>query len=461
MFNSLKNIWNGVKSMFTYTDIQKIVGDEVALSETMIENIELWQAMLKGDSPWSNEAPSLGIELGICREFADISVNEMTASVDNEALNDLFQKSITGLNENLQDGLALGSLIIKPMLGGGVEYITADRFIPITFNSKGEPTDCIFVQHKRVSAYKHLFRTERHTITPQGLRIENKAWQSASVGQIGTQISLDSVPEWAEYPPEVVYVGMNDMDFGYYRNPVKNRIDNSPCGVSIYAGVAVERIKKADYQGARIDWEFVSGERAIHVAEKALRHNKKTGKSSLARLDRRLYRGLDLEQNNGELLKEYSPEFRQEDLISGLENYYRSIEFTVGLAYGDLSDVQNVDKTATEIKVAKQRKYNRVTAIQESLKVCLEGLVKGIAFYNSMYTQKFELICTFSDSILSDEESERNQDRQDVSMGVMSLAEYRSKWYGEDLETAAANLPEAADPLLDNLAIKQAGGGRA
>ena len=43
-----------------------------------------------------------------------------------------------------------------------------------------------------------------------------------------------------------------------------------------------------------------------------------------------------------------------------------------------------------------------------------------------------------------DAEAERQTDRQDVAMGVMSLAEYRSKWYGETLEEAAKNLPEPA-----------------
>ena len=51
-------------------------------------------------------------------------------------------------------------------------------------------------------------------------------------------------------------------------------------------------------------------------------------------------------------------------------------------------------------------------------------------------------MCKFNDSILTDEESERQQDRQDVSMGVMSHLEYRMKWYNEDEETAAENLPE-------------------
>ena len=52
------------------------------------------------------------------------------------------------------------------------------------------------------------------------------------------------------------------------------------------------------------------------------------------------------------------------------------------------------------------------------------------------------LICEFNDSILADEESERQQDRQDVSMGVMSLVEYRMKWYNEDEATAKSKIPE-------------------
>lgn len=124
-----------------------------------------------------------------------------------------------------------------------------------------------------------------------------------------------------------------------------------------------------------------------------------------------------------------------------MEKYYRQIEFSVGLAYGDLSDVQYVDKTATEIKTSKSRKYNRVTAIQDKLKTCLEDLVAGFAFYNGLYTSKYEFNCKFNDSILTDEEAERKQDMADVAAGFMHHWEYRMKWYGEDEETAKSNVP--------------------
>ncbi len=69
-------------------------------------------------------------------------------------------------------------------------------------------------------------------------------------------------------------------------------------------------------------------------------------------------------------------------------------------------------------------------------------MVYALAFYNSLLRSGYEFLCTFNDSILVDEETERQQDRQDVSMGVMSHLEYRMKWYNEDETTARKNLPE-------------------
>lgn len=414
------------------------------MTEEIMMKISEWNEMLTGQASWcsnSDYITSLRIEHGICREFADVVLNEMEVSVSNEKLNTLLQACIEDLNENLQDGLGLGSFIIKPLGKDKVEYITADKFIPIHFDDTGKPDDCMFIQVKRQGTSQYYIRTERHDIRDGNLRIRNKAYKSFSQNTIGMEIPLSFVEEWKNFPEDITYKGMTQMDFGYFRTPLKNKIDGSPCGVSVFES-AIEQIKKADIQGARIDWEFESGERAIHVDERALNTSIK-GKKFLERLNKRLYRGFKLDAGKDtELFKEFSPELREEGFINGLEKYYRQIEFAVGLSYGDLSDAQYVEKTATEIKASKSRKYNRVTAIQDKLKVCLEDLVAGLAFYNGLYTSGYEFQCHFNDSILTDEEAERQQDRQDVSMGVMSLTEYRAKWYGETEEEAEKNLPE-------------------
>lgn len=444
MFDGLKRIWKGIMRMFGYTTLKNIVGKDITLSDRMIDAINEWKRMLNGEANWITDyVESLKIEEGICREFADATLIEMETRISIDSLDKKYQKAIADLNENMQEGLGLGSFVIKPIGNSGSEFVSADKFIPITFGDDGKPLDIGFLTVKRVGETDYFTRFERHYFTNGNLTIENKCFHSHDPSDIGQTCSLEEVPEWASINPgPVIYPGMQKMDFGYYRNPIKNRIDGSACGVSVFEA-AKGRIRKADIQGARLDWEYDSGERAIHVDDRALKKDRNTGRFGTAKLNKRLYRGLNLDDGKDkELYKEYSPEMRDEAYKRGLEEYKREIEFIVGLAYGDLSDAQEVEKTATEIKISKARKYNRVTAIQSNLEECLEDFAAGLAFYNGLYTSGYEFMCKFNDSILTDEESERQQDRQDVSMGVMSHLEYRMKWYNEDEETAAENLPE-------------------
>lgn len=438
MFDGLKKIWRGIMQMFGYTTLTQIVGKDIALSENMINAINEWKKMLNGEADWITDSViSLGIEDGICREFADCVLAEMNTSLTHKKLNEIYQKNILKLNENLQDGLALGSFVLKPLGGTAAEFVTADKIIPIGFGDDGKPNDIAFLTVKRVGDTDYFTRLERHYFINGNLTIENRCFHSQTASDIGLSCKLEEVEEWAEIDSgPITYPGMNRMDFGYYRNPIKNKVDGSSCGVSVYDS-AINLIRKADVQGARLDWEYESGERAIHVDNRALKQDKTTGRFGMAKLNKRLYRGLNLEAGKDqELLKEYSPEMRDEAFKRGLEECKREIEFSVGLAYGDLSDVQQVSKTATEIKVSKNRKYNRVKAIQNNLYECLEDFAAGLAFYNSLLNSGYEFDCKFKDSILTDEETERQQDRQDVAMGAMPLYEYRAKYYGETIEEA-------------------------
>lgn len=448
------SFWKGViQKMFPAKTLKQVIGQDLALSDSMLKKIELWDNMYKGNAPWADDqVQSLRIEQGICREFSNICLNEMESKVSNKLLDDIYQSAIRDMNEYLQSGLALGSFVIKPLGGNVVEYITANKFIPIRFDSRGRLTNVVFIEVKKISDASFYFRLEQHKLENKILTITNKAYRSSSAESLGAPANLTDIEEWATLPEEVSYVGVEKPDFGYYRNPIKNEIDESFCGVSIFDS-AVELIKKTDTQFGRLDWEFESGERAIHVDMAALQEQAVIGQGKtkyvLPKLNKRLYRGLNLQTGqNEELFKDWTPEFRDQSIINGLNAYLRRIEFNVSLSYGDLSDVQEVDKTATEVRIAKKRKYNMVTAIQSNLKECLEDLVYALAFYNAMTKTGYEFVCNFKDSILVDEETERAQDKADVAIGVMSLVEYRMKWYGETKEEAEKNLPPAKADIV-------------
>lgn len=434
--NYLKGVW---QRLFPLKDIKQALGIKPAITDDMLSSIELWQNCFSGNAPWLNDdVISLRLEQSITREFANITLNEMTVNISNETLSKLFETATEELNSELQSGLATGAMVIKPLGGDKVQYISANAFVPIEFDARHRLVKVIFPEFKKIGD-NYYTRLEYHSLdTEKGLTITNTAYVSASEGQLGREIPLAAVDEWASLPASVTYPTMLRPAFGYFRTPIKNTIDGSPCGMSVFAN-AIALIEKTDTQFCRLDWEFESGERAIHIDAAALKNN------STAKLNKRLYRAVDVDLGKEELFKDFSPAIRQGDITDGLNTYLRRLEFSVGLAYGDLSNPETVAKTATEIKSAKDRKYNTVSAIQKQLKYCLDDLVYALAFYNSLTTSGYTFVCDFKDSILTDEQTERTQDIQDLSLGIMRPDEYRMKWYGEDEKTAKKNLPQSSE----------------
>lgn len=456
--NILRKIIDFIKGvyekMFGSTQLEKLTGKRVILSQPMIERLELWDKMLCGKAPWTDETEnysgvkSLGLESAVCSEFANVTLSEMETSLDNDKLNELYQKALRNFNEHFQTGLGLGSMVVKPIGNtGNVEYIPADRIIPFEFGDDGSLRKVAFIQVKEVSDKEKYYRLEFHELTSEGLRIQNKAYKGVN-GEIGNQVPLASIEEWAQLYDDILYRGMDRMDFGYYRNPLPNRIDKSKNGVSIFEK-AVEQIKKADQQFGRLDWEYASGERFIFADYTAVK-KKQDGSFSMPKSKERLIIPYDPDTSNGDkTLSEFSPAMRDASYIAGLNEYKRLVEFNCCLAYGDLSKNENVEKTAKEIKASENRKYNMVNAIQTNLKACLEDLAHAIAFYQAMFTVDFGFNCTFHDSIKTDEETERAQDRIDVASGFMSPVEYRMKWYGEDEATAMSKIAEIRGTITE------------
>ena len=143
--------------------------------------------------------------------------------------------------------------------------------------------------------------------------------------------------------------------------------------------------------------------------------------------------------------------------MNGLNKYLQQIEFKCSLAYGTISDPQQVDKTAEEIKTSKQRSYQLVSDIQESLENAINGLIVAIdnliTAYELCPDGNVDVTFQWDDSIIVDSEKEKQQDIQDVNLGIMAKWEYRVKWYGETEEKAKAIIAEtnSLSPGLSNM----------
>lgn len=245
--------------------------------------------------------------------------------------------------------------------------------------------------------------------------------------------------------------GADRLLFGYFKVPLANADDSdSPLGVSVYSR-AIGLINEADKRYSNICWEYEGTQLAVHIATSLLKYNRDRDKFEYPGGNERLYR--NLEYNTGAadkpFIDTFSPDIRDTALFNGFNNQLKLVEFNCCLAYGTLSDPQSVDKTATEIKTSKQRSYVMVSDTQMALQDALEDLVYAMHFWAVLYGLipaggNYEVSFDWDDSVIVDAEEDRNQDRNDVAMGVMRLEEYRAKWYGETLEEAVKNLPEPA-----------------
>lgn len=207
-------------------------------------------------------------------------------------------------------------------------------------------------------------------------------------------------------------------------------------------------IRQADLQYGRVLWEYEGGELAVDASEYALRKDK-NGNVEMPKREQRLFRGLNMDgsDNGAGLYKVFSPTLRDESLFNGLNQLLRRIEFNCGLSYGTLSDPQNVDKTAEEIRSSKQRSFNAVSAIQSSLQGAIEHLLWAMDFYASLYhlaqNGSYEASFTWGDGILEDTDAEFIRRKQLVDSGYLG-PEYLLSWYfGTTEEEARKMMPDS------------------
>ena len=235
--------------------------------------------------------------------------------------------------------------------------------------------------------------------------------------------------------------------------PDANNIDSSsPLGVSVYDR-AREDIENADKQWSRIMWEYEGSELAIDADVSVFKKDEARDKFVLPSGKERLFRILDFDDNN-EKYKVFAPEIRDISLFNGFNNILKRIEFNSGLAYGTLSDPQNVDKTAEEIKSSKQRSYSTVKDIQNTTEDALKSLAQAMDIVarlgNLPAGKAYEMSFKWDDSIVVDREKELLSMQQDAASGMIRKELYIAKKYGVTEEEALKMMPAQPKSFPDD-----------
>lgn len=378
-----------------------------------------------------------------------------------EYLNEQYKKLKDKLRTQIEYGIAKGGLVIKPYVvinksGEDAEavetysiewdFCQADCFYPIAFNSSGDITEAAFLQTvaRKDEIYRRLeyHKWENNTIT-----IINKAYKSTNSAtmqdnagiDLGQEVPLTNVSEWKDLQPEAKIKNVTKALFGYFKMPEANTIDTtSPLGVSGYSR-AVDLIKDADMQYSRLLWEYEGGELAIDIDRDALQYINGTDGSDkshsvLNNLQQRLFRKVDL-GSDGNTYQPYAPALRDSSYLQGLNSILMRIEDVVEISRGTLSDAAAEARTATEIRILKQKSYQANVHIQQAIE---KAVTDAVAAANTLCTLyqitpegEYDISWEWDDSILVDVEAELNKRLALLQQGLTSKKEVRMWYFGE------------------------------
>jgi A118 family predicted phage portal protein len=408
---------------------------------------------------------SMGMAKKLSEDIADLLLNErVTITLNDEKTNEFVQQILEKnrflvMGNDCQERKAFtGTVAYIPyldhveitedgeILSGeiAINYVDAPNIYPVSWTN-GRVTECVFTFPHTVARKKYV-QVQSHLLENGEYVIRNTVLKCESGSQEGTELSEE---EWRKLKPfktlaEEVKTGSSEPQFVIDRLNITNNADeNNPMGIAIFAN-AIDVLKKLDIEYDSYCNEFELGRKRIFVKPELLTN---TDGSPAFDPDDSVFYALPEDDANSEgLLKEVDMTLRAEQHSKAINDDLNYLSLKCGFGADRYQFGASGAKTATEIISENSDMYRMLKKHEILLEDALKQLIRiiirlGIVLNHPLNTD-VEIVINFDDSIIEDKETERNRDRQDVSMGVMSHAEYRAKWYGETLEEATKRLPE-------------------
>ena len=444
---------------------------------TPTKEVEVENPDYKGPEPdmFGNIIPSA--QTPIIKQ--DVPVGDTSRA---EYLNEQYEKLKKNLRIQLEYAIAKGGLVIKPYVVQNksqtgeetatieFDYIQADCFYPLAFDASGKITEAAFIQSKVDKEYTYR-RLEYHKWQNNTVEVINKAFRTANNQgntkvdtsvDLGTEVPLKEVPEWSGLQEKTVINDVEKPLFAYFKMPVGNTIDfNSPLGVSGFSR-AISLIKDADMQYSRLLWEYEAGEMAIDIDRDAMNFQEfdEGGQTVPAHLQQRLFRKVDLGESD--TYQPYSPTLRDMSYTTGLNTILMRIEDVCAISRGTLADASAEAKTATELRILKQRNYQANKDIQDSLEDTLKDVIYVMDVYAHLYNitpdGEYDVSFEWDDSIIVDVDTELGKQMTLLQNGLTSKKEVRMWYYGEterQAEQALASINEESAQAMEQNLMEQ------
>lgn len=460
--------------MVDYSSIIKSVLDSSAQLEKGNTYLSLWEKWYKGYDPSFHRytvyngqkkvrrvKKSLKMFKKVCEDWASLLLNEKTqiGVKDQEKLDNLltdidfwgkanksveygFALSMSALVINIENLTVLtdenGSQTIIENKDAkiDVQLIPARHIVPLTFVGR-EITECAFAFNKGDKTEVAIHRkNEEGKYEIVKLTIDEMGKQ---IGEVVTLLTESTTPYFAIIQPNIV----NNLDL------------ESAYPISI-CGNAVDILKHIDDVFESYNNEFVLGKKRTYVSSELNQVDEKTGEVRRTFdpddvIVYQLPKGASINGDDKPLIYNVTDSLRSMEHQAALKDALNMLSAAVGLG----TDYYNFDKgrvmTATQVISEKSDTFRNMKKHEILIEKALITLTRSLmnaynTFVEKIFTDTENVDIRFDDSIIEDKATEKENDKKDVELGVMSKLEFRQKWYGETEEVAREKLKEVGSP---------------
>lgn len=409
------------------------------------------------------ERLSLGMPKKVCEDWASLLMNEKTNIVlENKQSQEIFNKYLERnhfwkkANELVEKYMAIGqgafvegikNLEVNEsgdIVTNGtptIQFVNGMKIYPITYEND-KVTECAFVNENpgKTIISIHLLNTKGeydiHNISCSG----NMAKSNLS------------------YNPETDYTifhtKTNIPFFQILKPNVANNIDiNSPMGISIYAN-AIDVLRSIDMTYDCLYNELNLGRKRIFISSRALDVDKVTGER-MPVFDQNdvEYYVLPEAEDGKQQITDNTQDLRIDAIDKALQRQLNLLSSKVGFGQNHYKFEAGTISTATQVVSENSDEFRNLKKHEIILEEALIDMAKALIHIINTYTtdridENTKITVQFDDSIIEDKESEKASDRLDLQNGIISKAEYRAKYYGEDLNVAEKTIKEIA--LMNN-----------
>lgn len=414
--------------MFTKTEIEKAFDVEIISSE-MKDHIREWDLMFRNTPPWLNKEEgitTLGLPPLIAKELSNQTTLELVSTIaDYDDLNIDYQLLIEQVPQITEFVVAKGGVMLKPFAIDNDVFVAVyqpERFDITAVNALNQPVGVVFTDthqqgrttYTKLEYHNYDAKTKKETIRHLAFRKEDNGSQ--------VQVPLSSTPLWGNLLDEVTALGLDRPLFTYYKTPIVQTVDyDSPLGISYYAKCS-NLIQHADELYSEMLWEYEGSTLRIFADETLIPTENFNGK--LKKLFVKLMPGGGVDATTPPI-EPFSPDIRFDAFASGIDTILKQIEDSIGLSRGTLSSEVSEARTATEIKILKQRTFATITGNQKALRIALENTAYAMYYYKyNRQAEKLDVSFDPDDSIVSDKDKDIEQAQLEVSSGLRSKMSY-------------------------------------